>query len=202
MDCTGGTAGSVCHNRSRCIRDQVSWSHIASTWRLADLVLACSSTLNSLSEGTREVLRVLAPLPSSGIDIDLLSDLVQKPSQMVCNLLDEAATIGAVRIKTNRRVQFTHDKHHQAALGLITEQHKSTLYVTILQKLEDKGDDYIFARADLAMQIDSTCFSPSEKTRICKSLEYSLRLCTDQRIRRFSQVGCETRSQSCGLGTR
>jgi hypothetical protein len=106
--------------------------------------------------------------------VDLLSDLVQKPSQKVCTLLDEAATLGAIRIKRNRRVQFTHDKHHQAALELITENHKSPLYVTILQKLEDKGDDYIFARADLAMKVDSTCYPESEKTRIRKSAPYSV----------------------------
>ena len=134
------------------------------------LISRCCSTLRSLSEGSQEVLRVLATLPSSGVDIDLLADLVQKPPQTVCNLLDEAATIGAIHIKRNQRVQFTHDKHHQAALELITEQQKSTLYVTIFRKLEDKGDDYIFARAELATQIDAACHPIFEKTRIRESV--------------------------------
>lgn len=127
------------------------------------------STLNSLSEEAREVLRVLASLPSRGVEVGLLSDLVQKPAPIVRTLLDEAATLGSVHITRHQHVEFTHDKHQLAALSLIAADEKPKLCVMLAEKLENRGDDYIFSRADLIMEatiLDPDCYPIPEKAKI------------------------------------
>jgi hypothetical protein len=131
----------------------------------------CSSTLLSLSEEAREVLRILASLPSRGVDISLLSDILDKPATIVRTLLDEAATLGSVHITRHQKVEFVHDKHHQAAWNLIAPEERPQLSIMLANKLEKRGDDYIFSRADLIMEataLDPDCYPISEKARISK----------------------------------
>ncbi|KAJ9113617.1 hypothetical protein QFC22_005925 [Naganishia vaughanmartiniae] len=133
------------------------------------VVAFVTSTLKSLSEGAREVLTVLACLPSRGVGVHLLSELVEKPAPIVRTLLDEAATLGSVQITRQQQAQFTHDKHHQAALSLIAPEDKPGLYISLVKKLENKGGDFIFSRADLIMEataLDPGCYPIPEKATI------------------------------------
>lgn len=117
------------------------------------------------------MLLVLACLPSRGVDVNLLSELVDKPAPIVRTLLDEAATLGCVQL-TQQHAQFTHDKHHQAALSLIASEDKPRLYISLVKKLENKGGDVVFSRADLVMEataLDPGCYPIPEKTKISKS---------------------------------
>ncbi|KAJ9096765.1 hypothetical protein QFC21_005035 [Naganishia friedmannii] len=133
------------------------------------VVAFVTSTLKSLSAGAREVLVVLACLPSQGVDVHLLSELVDKPSPIVRTLLDEASTLGSVQITRQQHAQFTHDKHHQAALDLIATEEKAELYISLARKLESKGGDFLFSRADLIMEataLKPDCYPVPEKARI------------------------------------
>ncbi|KAJ9105540.1 hypothetical protein QFC19_003522 [Naganishia cerealis] len=133
------------------------------------VVAFVTSTLKSLSAGAREVLMILACLPSRGVDVEFLSELVDKPAPVVLTLLDEASTLGSVLITRQQHVQFSHDKHHQAALSLISPEDKPELYISLAMKLEKKGSDFILPRADLIMEataIDPGCYPVPEKTRI------------------------------------
>jgi hypothetical protein len=117
------------------------------------------------------VLLILACLPSRGVDVNLLSELVDKPAPIVRTLLDEAATLGCVQITRQHYAQFTHDKHHQAALSLIAPEDKPRLYISLVKKLENKGGDVIFSRADLVMEataLDPDCYPIPEKAKISK----------------------------------
>lgn len=127
-------------------------------------------------------------LPSRGVNIDLLSDILEKPASMVRTLLDEAATLGSVHITRHQNVEFIHDKHHQAAWNLIDLEERPQLCIMLANKLEKQGDDYIFSRADLIMEatsLDPDCYSIPDKARISKLSShvspYSL-------IKRFAKV--------------
>jgi hypothetical protein len=137
---------------------------------LIDRIVSVSlSTLLSLSEEARDVLRILASLPSRGVDINLLSDVLEKPATIVRTLLDEAATLGSVHITRHQNVEFIHDKHHQAAWNLIAPEERPKLCIMLANKLEKRGDDYIFSRADLLMEatsLDPDCYPVLEKARI------------------------------------
>lgn len=66
-------------------------------------------------------------------------------------------------------MEFIHDKHHQAALNLVAPDERPNLCIMLANKLEKRGDDYIFSRADLIMEataLDPDCYSIPEKTRI------------------------------------
>lgn len=118
---------------------------------------------------------VLACLPSRGVDVDFLSELVDKPAPILRTLLDEAATLGSIQITRQQHAQFTHDKHHQAALDLIAPEDKAALYISLVQKLESKGGDFLFSRADLIMEataLEPDCYPVPEKARISKFPPY------------------------------
>lgn len=170
MDRKGGAARSIClhWNGGICYQVRVPCCPFFAT--LTDrLSFELISTLNSLSEEACEVLRVLACLPSRGVDINLLVDVLQKPATTVRTLIDEAATLGSVHVTQTQKVEFIHDKHHQAALNLIAPDDRSKLCVTLANKLENRGDDYIFSRADLIIEataLDPDCYPIRKKAEI------------------------------------
>lgn len=173
MDRQGGTARSICLDWNGRVCHQVGARDIPILYLslIHRVVFDVNSTLKSLSEEAREVLRILASLPSRGVDINLLSDILQKPAATVRTLLDEAATLGSVHITRHQTVEFIHDKHHQAALNLIAPHERPKLCIMLADKLKNRGDDYIFSRADLIMEataLDPNCYPIPEKTEISK----------------------------------
>lgn len=170
MDRKGGAARSICLHWNGGICHQVRAPCCSFFTTLTDrFSFELVSTLNSLSEEACDVLRVLACLPSRGVDVNLLVDVLQKPATTVRTLLDEAATLGSVHITPQQKVEFIHDKHHQAALNLIAPDDRPRLCVTLANKLENRGDGYIFSRADLIIEataLDPGCYPIRKKAEI------------------------------------
>ena len=140
------------------------------------------------------VLCHLACLPSRGVEIALLSQLVHKSENTVKTLLDECASLGSVIVR-GTKVQFVHDKPHTAALALIDPQEKPRLFAKIARDLEGSSTDYSFLRADLyiqAREANPDLIEPLEVVIACGSclpLFHEHHPLTSVRTQRFEQLG-------------
>lgn len=110
------------------------------------------------------MLKILSCLPAQGASLDLVARLFSKTSVITHASFEKARLFGIVRI-TEGIVAFSHDRHQEAARGLIAEKERSRFLANMARKLEAEGPDMIFVRADLladAMPVEDLDWSSSE----------------------------------------
>lgn len=97
----------------------------------------------------QRLLQILGCLPSRGVEIDLLARLADLPSGKAARQsLQEAISIGIVTIQGGT-VQFSHDRHHQAALDTITPERWAEWNLDLANRLSAEKGDFDFLIADM-----------------------------------------------------
>lgn len=102
--------------------------------------------------------------------MDLVARLYSNNSVATRAAFEKSRLFGIVRI-TEGIVAFTHDRHQEAARGLILEKDRSRFLADMARKLEAEGPDMIFVRADLladALTVGTLDWSSIEISQLSK----------------------------------